>query len=162
MKAIDYIYNNLNCLNRPILAQFLEKENVELTDEIWDYLRETSWNTNPVFLRQFGIDIERSSEEGEEEWPKLIHIVRDEQASEWIMANDSDFATFSEAYHFIKDRWSPHDGTCTSEYIMLQFNNTDIYDDDGYLHITENDINWYNGGMIYRLTENNFTSLDDN
>ena len=63
MKPIDYIYKNLDSFNISIFKQIVEESGEEVSESIYDYLMETTWNTNPALLRQFGLDIERSSEE---------------------------------------------------------------------------------------------------
>ena len=63
MKPIDYIYKNLDSFNISIFQQIVEESGEEVSESIYDYLMETTWNTNPALLKQFGLDIERSSEE---------------------------------------------------------------------------------------------------
>jgi len=65
MKPIDYIYKNLDSFNISIFKQIVEESGEEVSESIYDYLMETTWNTNPALLKQFGLDIERSSEDGE-------------------------------------------------------------------------------------------------
>ena len=68
MKPIDYIYKNLDSFNISIFKQIVEESGETPSEDIYDYLTETTWNTNPALLKQFGLDIERSSEdEGESE-----------------------------------------------------------------------------------------------
>ena len=69
MKPIDYIYKNLDSFNISIFKQIVEESGETPSEDIYDYLMETTWNTNPALLKQFGLDIERSSEDesGEEE-----------------------------------------------------------------------------------------------
>lgn len=63
MKAITYIKQNLSHLNPQILDQLLENEGSILTEELWAYLSETSWNTNPAILwSEFGIDVDENGE----------------------------------------------------------------------------------------------------
>ena len=66
MKPIDYIYKNLDCFNISIFKQIVEESGEEVSESIYDYLMETTWNTNPALLKQFGLDIERSREGGED------------------------------------------------------------------------------------------------
>lgn len=68
MKSITYIKRNLTNLNRSILSQLLQSEEVELTDELWNYLTETPWNTNWRLLEKFGIDIREESGSNAEVW----------------------------------------------------------------------------------------------
>ena len=63
MKPIDYIYKNLHCFNLAIFKQILAESGEEVSESIYDYLMETTWNTNPTFLKQFGLDIVRTKEE---------------------------------------------------------------------------------------------------
>ena len=63
MKPIDYIYKNLDSFNLSIFQQIVEESGEEVSESIYDYLMETTWNTNPALLKQFGLDIERSSED---------------------------------------------------------------------------------------------------
>ena len=46
MDLKDYINKNLPNLNWNILPQIFEENNVELTEEIMEYLKTTPWNTN--------------------------------------------------------------------------------------------------------------------
>ena len=62
MKPIDYIYENIDCFNLAIFKQILEESGETVSEEIYDYLMETTWNTNPALLKQYGLDIERSNE----------------------------------------------------------------------------------------------------
>ena len=63
MKPIDYIYKNLHCFNLSIFKRILAESGEEVSESIYDYLMETTWNTNPTFLKQFGLDIVRTKEE---------------------------------------------------------------------------------------------------
>ena len=63
MKPIDYIYKNLHCFNPSIFKRILAESGEEVSESIYDYLMETTWNTNPTFLKQFGLDIVRTKEE---------------------------------------------------------------------------------------------------
>ena len=72
MKPIDYIYKNLDSFNISIFKQIVEESGEEVSESIYDYLMETTWNTNPALLKQFGLDIERSSEDESEEWTTII------------------------------------------------------------------------------------------
>jgi len=67
MKPIDYIYKNLDSFNISIFKQIVEESGEEVSESIYDYLMETTWNTNPALLKQFGLDIERSSEDESDE-----------------------------------------------------------------------------------------------
>ena len=73
MKPIDYIYKNLDSFNISIFKQIVEESGEEVSESIYDYLMETTWNTNPALLKQFGLDIERSSEDesGSDEWTTI-------------------------------------------------------------------------------------------
>lgn len=62
MKAINYIYKNLNSLNYTILLQLLSDEGVDSAEELFSYLKKTTWNSNPKFLAQMGMDIEKAEE----------------------------------------------------------------------------------------------------
>lgn len=74
MKPIDYIYKNLHCFNLSIFKQILAESGEEVSESIYDYLMETTWNTNPTFLKQFGLDIVRTKEENgtDEEGPMYV------------------------------------------------------------------------------------------
>lgn len=72
MTIYEYINKNLSNLNWNILPQIFESEGVELTEDIEKYLRETPGNTNPAILKDFGLDIEGSGEDEEDE--KIITI----------------------------------------------------------------------------------------
>lgn len=72
MKPIDYIYKNLDSFNISIFKQIVEESGEEVSESIYDYLMETTWNTNPALLRQFGLDIERSSEDESDEWTTIM------------------------------------------------------------------------------------------
>ncbi len=54
MDLKDYINKNLPNLNWNILPQIFEENNVELTDEIVEYLKTTPWNTNWSILNELG------------------------------------------------------------------------------------------------------------
>lgn len=66
MKPIDYIYKNLGHLNMTVLKQLITDAGETVSEEIYDYLKETPWNTNTAILKEMGLDIERSSGESEE------------------------------------------------------------------------------------------------
>ena len=74
MKPIDYIYKNLDSFNISIFKQIVEESGETPSEDIYDYLMETTWNTNSALLKQFGLDIERSSEDESEsdEWTTII------------------------------------------------------------------------------------------
>lgn len=151
----EYITRNLPNLNWNILPQIFEENEVELTEEIRAYLKETPKNTNWNVLNRIG------GKSQEETWPKLIHVIYD---SGWKMANDSDFSTFAEAYNFIRNKWDERNDGCTTEYIGLKVIDSTIEIKYGHAFITGTDIDWYesNNPTIYRLSENNFKVLDDN
>jgi len=71
MKPIDYIYKNLDSFNISIFKQIVEESGEEVSESIYDYLMKTTWNTNPALLKQFGLDIERSSEDESNEWTTI-------------------------------------------------------------------------------------------
>ena len=52
MDLKDYINKNLPNLNWNILPQIFEENNVELTEEIVEYLKTTPWNTNWNIFKQ--------------------------------------------------------------------------------------------------------------
>ena len=54
MDLKDYINKNLPNLNWNILPQIFEENNVELTEEIVEYLKTTPWNTNWSILNELG------------------------------------------------------------------------------------------------------------
>lgn len=62
MKPIDYIYKNIDCLNTAILKQLIEDAGENVSENIYNYLMETTWNTNPAILKEFGLDVEKSKE----------------------------------------------------------------------------------------------------
>ena len=66
MKPIDYIYKNLGHLNMTVLKQLIIDAGETVSEEIYDYLRETPWNTNMAILKQMGLDIERSKKDESE------------------------------------------------------------------------------------------------
>ena len=149
MQLKEYIDKNLPNLNWNILPQIFEDEDIELTEEIKAYLKETPGNTNWNIFK----DLTNKNEE--ESWPKLIHVIYD---NDWKMANDSDFSTFTEAYNFIKSNWETT-SYISSEYIILKHINTIIESD---CHVGNNSVEWYKNGMIYLLNENSYGSYDDN
>lgn len=55
MAIYDYITKNLPRLNWNILPQLFEDEGVEFTEEVYNYLEETSGNTNWNLLKNWGI-----------------------------------------------------------------------------------------------------------
>lgn len=57
MKPIDYIYKNLGHLNMTILKQLIIDADETVSEEIYDYLKETPWNTNVAILKEMGLDI---------------------------------------------------------------------------------------------------------
>lgn len=85
MKPIDYIYKNLDCFNISIFKQIVEDSGETPSEDIYDYLMETTWNTNPALLKQFGLDIERSSEdESGEDIPSVIVLFDDNITLEFM------------------------------------------------------------------------------
>jgi len=85
MKPIDYIYKNLDSFNISIFKQIVEESGEEVSESIYDYLMETTWNTNPALLKQFGLDIERSSEdESGEDTPSVIVLFDDNITFEFM------------------------------------------------------------------------------
>lgn len=62
MKPIDYILKNLSHLNMTILKQIITDAGETVSEEIYDYLKETPLNTNTAILKQMGLDIEKSKE----------------------------------------------------------------------------------------------------
>ena len=76
MKPIDYIYKNLYCFNLPIFKQILAESGEEVSESIYDYLMETTWNTNPTFLKQFGLDIVRTKEESGEDKEGPMYVIK--------------------------------------------------------------------------------------
>ena len=152
MEIKDYITKNLPNLNWNILPQIFEENNVELTEEIEAYLRNTPGNTN------WNVFEGMSSDGGEESWPKLIHVIYD---SDYVMADDSDFSTFSEAYDFITNTWAEYSEKCTSEYIVLKVMDSEIQADNGRAYIASSHVSWYKGSTIYSLSQDNFRILSD-
>lgn len=65
MKPIDYIFKNLGRLNTTVLKQLITDAGETVSEEIYDYLKETPMNTNTAILKQMGLDIERSREDGD-------------------------------------------------------------------------------------------------
>jgi len=65
MDLKDYINKNLPNLNWNILPQIFEENNVELTEEIVEYLKTTPWNTNWSILDQISESGELVLFEGE-------------------------------------------------------------------------------------------------
>ena len=57
MKPIDYIYKNLGHLNMTVLEQLITDAGETVSEEIYDYLKETPWNTNMAILKDMGLDI---------------------------------------------------------------------------------------------------------
>ena len=76
MKPIDYIYKNFHCFNLPIFKQILAESGEEVSESIYDYLMETTWNTNPTFLKQFGLDIVRTKEESGENEEGPMYVIK--------------------------------------------------------------------------------------
>ena len=66
MKPIDYIFKNLGCINTTVLKQLITDAGETVSEEIYDYLKETPMNTNTAILKQMGLDIERSGEDESE------------------------------------------------------------------------------------------------
>ena len=62
MKPIDYIYKNLNSFNFLIFVRLIKEAGEEVSVDIFDYLKKTTWNTNPAILKQFGLDIKKTDE----------------------------------------------------------------------------------------------------
>ena len=151
MQIKDYITKNLPSLNWNILPQIFEENNVELTEEIEVYLRNTPENTNWNVLN--GMSGSR-----EELWPKLIHVIYD---SGYVMADDSDFSTFEEAYDFITSTWEERSEECTSEYIVLKVENSEIQAYGGHAYIVPPDVSWYEDNTRYSLSQDNFQILSD-
>jgi hypothetical protein len=59
MKPIDYIFKNLGCINTTVLKQLITDAGETVSEEIYDYLKETPMNTNTAILKQMGLDIDR-------------------------------------------------------------------------------------------------------
>lgn len=74
MNLKDYINKNLPNLNWNILPQIFEENNVELTEEIVEYLKTTPWNTNWNMMQTI-----INQESGEDKSEK-IHIVLTKQS----------------------------------------------------------------------------------
>lgn len=74
MKPIDYIYKNLDSFNISIFKQIVEESGEEVSESIYDYLMETTWNTNPALLKQFGLDIVRTKEESGSDEPDFLVV----------------------------------------------------------------------------------------
>ena len=53
MTINQYINKNITHLNLNVLAQLFKNEDIELTKEIKDYIRQTPKNTNLNVLRRF-------------------------------------------------------------------------------------------------------------
>ena len=105
MKPIDYIYKNLDSFNISIFKQIVEESGEEVSESIYDYLMETTWNTNPALLKQFGLDIERSSEDEEVLTNKKLTIIQSTQItnSSWLGQIDetkSDFKSPLEIFNY--------------------------------------------------------------
>lgn len=96
MKPIDYIYENIDCFNLTIFKQILEESGETVSEEIYDYLMETTWNTNPALLKQYGLDIERSNEEDKEKTHLVIHIIDMGSTDDIINQDTSTIKTLSE------------------------------------------------------------------
>ena len=103
MKPIDYIYKNLDSFNISIFKQIVEESGEEVSESIYDYLMETTWNTNPALLKQFGLDIERSREDesgsGNEEKKKVV-VVSDGAVITFDTIN-SDFSSYEEFISYV-------------------------------------------------------------
>ena len=92
MKPIEYIYKNLNSFNITIFKEIVESSGETVSEDIYDYLMETPWNTNPVFLKQFGLNIDNSNEEG----PRyIVKLARYGQGAE-VYADDSSWKPTAE------------------------------------------------------------------
>lgn len=89
MKPIDYIFKNLGCINTTVLEQLITDAGETVSEEIYDYLKETPLNTNTAILKQMGLDIERSDGESEEVFELTFsghsnygHMIADKTAAE--------------------------------------------------------------------------------
>lgn len=82
MKPIDYIYKNIDCLNIAILKQLIENAGENVSENIYNYLVETTWNTNPSILKEFGLDVKRSGENKDETNNVLANEERTELTDE--------------------------------------------------------------------------------
>ena len=85
MKPIDYIYKNIDCLNTAILKQLIEDADENVSENIYDYLMETTWNTNPSILKEFGLDVKRSSENKDE----TNNVLANEEGTELTDENNN-------------------------------------------------------------------------
>jgi hypothetical protein len=75
MKPIDYIYKNLGHLNMAVLEQLITDAGETVSEEIYNYLKETPWNTNMAILKDMGLDIERSSGEKKDSIPPQTYTL---------------------------------------------------------------------------------------
>ena len=94
MTIKDYITKNLTNLNWNILPQIFEENNVELTEEIEAYLRNTPENTN---WNVFDGMVERGSSDT---LPKKLIVTRG-NGNSYNFTESSDFQSFEELQAFI-------------------------------------------------------------
>ena len=105
MKPIDYIYKNLHCFNLSIFKRILAESGEEVSESIYDYLMETTWNTNPTFLKQFGLDIVRTKEESGTDGARYVIRLAQYGTGMEVYAEDSPWKPtveeFEEAFNSI-------------------------------------------------------------
>lgn len=99
MKPIDYIYKNLGHLNMTVLKQLITDAGETVSEEIYDYLRETPWNTNTAILKEMGLDIERSKEGSIK---KVIISGKWFGGQPGTIESNSDIKTIEELYNYLQ------------------------------------------------------------
>lgn len=150
MKPIDYIYKNLDSFNISIFKQIVEESGEEVSESIYDYLMETTWNTNPALLRQFGLDIERSSEGGSESDSDVIAFPFTVKMNVSRKCEEGDYDYEPDTYNYfgtksINKKWNPDvtsvkilvvDANGTSiEGSPFTYNKADDYDDMDEIYV---------------------------
>lgn len=99
MKPIDYIYKNLGHLNMTVLKQLITDAGETVSEEIYDYLKETPWNTNTAILKEMGLDIKS------EALIKKVYIYGafGTHVSNGTLGSKSDIKNVSELWNYLKE-----------------------------------------------------------
>lgn len=151
MEIKDYITKNLPNLNWNILPQIFEENNVELTEEIEAYLRNTPWNTNWNVLNGM------SGSGSEIELPaKLVCIEGYYQNN---LPSGSSWDTTAEAWKWINQNSIDIDGYKSIEGTKLHLvdSNGNYFDD-----FTETKNGWVQADVCSLSTRNYMISLNEN
>lgn len=171
MNLLEYIRKSFRTPNVAVL------KSLGANDKLIEYLKETPWNTNMNMISSIGgsTPSERkaivgtaivgqdkvSSDDSVEKLPKILSIG---SRNGFIMAEDSDFSSFSEAFNYIQENSSIDEFShkyISEDYVILKYMGTNITTDEGG-HVDDDAIEWYANDMVYILYENSFTAVDDN